>query len=508
MRSKNSILNIIVNIGSQFINILLGFVCRTVFIRTLGEAYLGVSGLFSNILTLLSLAELGVGTAIAFSMYKPLAENDHKKIGALMGLYKRTYQVIGLTVAAFGLAFTPFYPYFIKNPPDIPNLTVIYLLYVFNSVITYFFSYKQTIINADQKNYICTLYQYSASILQNAAQIFVLLKTRNFILYLCTQIVFSFISNLLLSRKANKMYPYLKTYEKEKLSRTDKNSITKNIKAMFMHRLGSVVVNGTDTLVMSSLVGIISVGIYANYYLITNTLRNLTQQIFAGVTASVGNLGAVEDRKKSHRIYLSINFAGFWIFSFCSICLICLFNPFMTLWMGRKDLLFSMPVVFFIVLNFYATGMRQATLTFKDSFGLFWYDRYKAVAEALVNLIVSILLTHQFGVIGIFIGTFISTMTVDFWVEPLVLFRHGFQLPVRSYFTRYAFYAVLTAAAGFLTWFSCSFVPGAGIGSFATKLIICLLLPNSLYLLIFWKSEEFEYLKGFFKLRKPGNAIK
>ncbi len=502
MRSENSIKNIIVNIGSQLLNIVLGFVCRTVFIRTLGEAYLGVSGLFSNILTLLSLTELGVGTAIAFSMYKPLAENDHKKIGALMGLYKRAYRVIGLVVAAVGLAFTPFYPYFIKNPPDIPNLTIIYLLYIFNTVITYFFSYKQSIINADQKNYICTLYQYGFSIVQNVAQIAILFITRNFILYLCIQIVFSFLTNFLLARKAQKMYPYLNKYDKEKLGKDDKASIIKNIKAMFMHRIGSAVVNGTDTLVMSSLVGIISVGIYSNYFLMTNTLRNLTSQIFAGITASVGNLGALEDKKKSYQIYLSINFAGFWIFSFCSICLFCLFNPFITIWTGRKDLLFSVPVVFLIVLNFYATGMRQATLTFKDAFGLFWYDRYKAVIEAVINLITSIILTQRYGVAGVFIGTLISTITIDFWVEPLVLFKHGFHSPVKPFFIRYAYYAVLTAAVGFLTWYACSFVPGSGFSAFAVKCVICLIVPNVLYLAIFWSTKEFQYLKSFVKLQK------
>jgi len=302
------------------------------------------------------------------------------------------------------------------------------------------------------------------------------------------------------------MYPYLNKYDKEKLGKDDKASIIKNIKAMFMHRIGSAVVNGTDTLVMSSLVGIISVGIYSNYFLMTNTLRNLTSQIFAGITASVGNLGALEDKKKSYQIYLSINFAGFWIFSFCSICLFCLFNPFITIWTGRKDLLFSVPVVFLIVLNFYATGMRQATLTFKDAFGLFWYDRYKAVIEAVVNLITSIILTQRYGVAGVFIGTFISTITIDFWVEPLVLFKHGFHRPVKPYFIRYTYYAVLTAAVGFLTWYACSFVPGSGLSAFAVKCVICLIVPNVLYLAIFWSTQEFQYLKSFVKLPKLRGA--
>ena len=499
MRSKNSIKNIIVNVGSQLFSILLSFLCRTIFIRTLGEAYLGISGLFSNILTLLSLAELGVGTAIIFSMYKPLAQNDRKKIGALMALYKRAYHTIGLIVGIAGLAFTPFYPLFIKEDPGIPNLTVIYLLYIFNTVITYFFAYKQSIIVADQKNYVCTLYQYGFCILQNILQIAILFQTHNFILYLCVQILFSFFTNFFLASKADQMYPYLRQYEKEKLSKSDRSSILKNIRAMFMHRIGSTVVNGTDILLISRFVGIVSVGIYSNYFLITSTLRQLTAQIFSGITASVGNLGALEDRKRSYDIYLSINFACFWIFSFCSISLLCLFNPFITLWTRRQDLLFALPIVFVIALNFFVTGMRQATLTFRDAFGLFWYDRYKAVLEAAVNLIFSIILVQRYGIIGVFAGTFISTMTIDFWVEPLVLFRHGFHRPVRTYFARYVYYAVLTGLTGYFTYLCCSFLPGAGFWAFAVKCVICLLVPNTVYLVLFWNTREFQYLKGFVK---------
>lgn len=500
MRSKNSIRNVIVNIGSQLLNIFLSFLCRLVFIRYLNEDYLGLNGLFSNIFTILSLAELGIGTAITFSMYKPLAENDYKKLGALMGLYKRAYHIIGIVIAVAGLAFVPFYQYFIKEVPDIPNLTIIYLLFLFNSVITYFYSYKQQIIIADQKVYICSLFQYGFAIAQNFLQVFLLILTKNFICYLCTQILFSFFTNYFLARKAEKMYPFLKKYEKERLSKEDRAAIVKNIKAMFMHRIGSVVVNGTDTLVLAKFVGIVSVGIYSNYYLITNTLMNITKQIFSGITASVGNLGAVEDHKKSYEVYLAINFACFWIFSFCAISLFSLFNPFMLLFTGKQNLLFSLPIVFVIVLNFYTSGMRQATLTFRDAFGLFWYDRYKAVFEAAVNLIASILLVQHLGVAGVFIGTLISTMTIDFWVEPLVLFRHGFQRSVSTYFRRYALYMALTLAVGFLTHSCCAFVPGKGFFSFIAKGFLCLLLPNTAYLLVFWNTKEFQYLKGFVKI--------
>lgn len=499
MRSENAMKNIIVNISSQLVSIILSFLCRTIFIQMLGETYLGISGVFSNVLSMLSLAELGIGSAIVFSMYRPLAQNDHKKIAALMALYKKAYHTIGWIVAAVGLAITPFYPYFIKDASDLPNLTFIFLLYVFNSSLTYFFSYKQSIIVADQKSYICTLYQYGFCITQNLLQIWILIQTKNFILYLAVQILFSFFTNLFLARKANKMYPYLKKYEKEKLSKPDRAAIVKNIKALFMHRLGGVIVTQTDSILLSAFFGVVIAGIYSNYYLITNTLRGLTSQLFSGMTASVGNLGVVENRERSYDIYLAINFAGFWIFSFCSICLFCLFNPFILLW-TRQNLLFSEPIVFFISVNFFITGMRQATLLFKDALGLFWYDRYKSVFEAAVNLVSSIVLALLIGKIGIFIGTFLSTITVCFWVEPLVLYRHGFQRSVRSYFNRYAFYTILTFAVGFLTWYCCNLIGGTSFYQFALKCVVCLIVPNLLYFLVFSKSKEFQYIKGLIHL--------
>lgn len=508
MRSENSIRNVTVNICSQLLSIVMSFICRTIFIQTLGKTYLGVNGLFGNFLSLFSLAELGIGTTIIFHMYQPLAQNDRRKIGALMSLFKKSYRTIGVIIGAIGLLFAPFYHFFIDQGTNVPNLTLIYFLYVFNSVITYFYSYKQCIITADQKSYVCTLYAYGFCIVQNILQILVLIYTRNFILYFCLQILFSFLTNFTLAKKAGKMYPYLKKYEKEKLAKKDKAEIFKNIRAMFMHRFGGVIVNGTDNLLISKFFGVVSVGVYSNYYMITTTLNGLTSQIFNGITASVGNLGAVESDRKSYRIFKVTYFIGFWIFSFCSICLFCLFNPFIQLWVGPKMLL-PVSVVFFIVLNFYATGMRQATLTFKNSFGLFWYDRYKAVAEALINLFASIILAQRMGISGVFLGTLVSTLTTDLWVEPLVLFRHGFHHSVKPYFLRYFVYTVLTFAVGFLTWYLCSLTGQAPFRSFVAKCFICLIVPNLIYFIIFFRTEEFQYLKrtikapAFLKRRFP-----
>ncbi len=495
MRSENSIKNITVTISSQLIGIVTSFLCQTVFIWMLGKTYLGASGFFISVLSLFSLAELGVGAAINFSMYEPLARKDRKKVGALMALYRKAYHGIGLAVAVIGLAFAPFYKFFIDKPSEISNLTLIYFLYLSNAVLTYFFSYKQSIIMADQKSYICSLYQYGFSITQNILQIVLLFITKNFILYLCIQILFSFFTNFFLSKKADKMYPYLRKYTKAKLSADDRSSVFKNVRAMFLQRVGFALVSGTDNLLISKFFGLASVGIYYGYSLITTTLNNVTANIFTSITASVGNLGATEEDRKSYRVFMAVNFAGFWIFSFCSISLFCLLNPFIK-FIWSADLLFPTEVVFLIVLNFYMTGMRQATITFKNAFGLFWYDRYRSIVEAAVNLGMSILLAHYIGISGIFLGTLISTVTVDLWVEPLVLFRHGFHHKLTPFFLRYAFYTILTFAAGWLTWTCCNLVGNHTLLGFMAKCLICLILPNALILLIFGKTREFQYLRG------------
>lgn len=498
MRSKNSIRNVTATVTCQIINTILSFLCRYIFIQLLSETYLGLSGLFSDVLYILSVAELGIGTAITFSMYKPLAQHNRKEIGALMSLYRRTYHIIGAIVSAVGVGLIPFIPGITRNPP-VKYLILIYLMYVFNTVITYFFSYWQTIINADQKAYICTIYQYGFNIAQNIIQVLVLFLTRNFILYLLIQIICNFLMNLTLAFKAKKMYPYVIKYGREKLDASVRSEIVKNIKAMFLHRIGGAVVNGTDNILISTFFGLGNVAINFNYNLIINTLNNIITQIFNSITASVGNLGAVETDRKSYQVYKAVNFAGFWIYSFCSISLFCLLNPFILLW-TRKSMLFPLLTVLLIVLNFYTYGMRQTTLMFKNAFGLFWYDRYKAIFEAAVNLAASLILAHFIGVSGIFLGTLISTLTVDFWVEPLVLFRHGFHHSVAPYFKRYIIYAMLTAINGLITWYCCSRVGGDSLLSFIAKCFICAVIPNLFYLVIFYRTKEFQYFKSIVKL--------
>lgn len=497
-RTKNSIRNLITAVVGQGIGFVISFIARYFFIKTLGRDYLGLNGLFTNILTILSLAELGVGEAITYSLYKPLAEGDTRKCSMLMQVYKKLYNCIGLGILVIGISLTPFLHLIIKDMPNVQYIELIYILYVVNTAVSYFFSYRRNLIIADQKRYIATFIRYSAHIIFTLLEIIYLIMYHNFIGYLIIMILATLADNIMVSIKAKKMYPYLNNKESIPLDEESKKSIIKNTKAMMMHKVGGVVVNSTDNILLSRIVSLASVGLYSNYYFITNALNSVSQHVFNSVTASVGNMFVMDDKKKQYSIFKDIFFLNFWMFCFISVSLICLFNPFIELWIG-KDYLFSFDVVCIIVINFYIYGMRKSVLTFREASGLFYKDRWKSVFEAIINLISSIILAYYFGAFGVFLGTFISSITVCVWVEPLVLFKYGFDLKLREYFKYYFMYLIITLICCILTYCLCSFITIGGFLALFLKAILCLLIPNIIIVLLFKKTKEFQYLKRLIK---------
>ena len=492
-RTKSSIKNLGVAMIGQFLGVGVNFIARIFFLRILGNEYLGINGLFTNILTVLSLAELGVGTAITYSLYKPLAEDDKNKCKMLMQLYKKIYIVIGCVILLIGVAITPLIHIFIKDVPDIKNLNLIYILFVLNTSVSYFFSYKRNLIIADQNRYIATIYRYGFYTLLNFSQIIYLVLMKDYIGFLILQIIATVLQNLIISKKADKMYQYLRDKDKVPLDEDTKKHIIKNTKAMMMHKIGGVVVTSTDNIILSSFVSVVAVGIYSNYFMIINALNIITGQVYNSLVASIGNLCASDSTEKQFNIFKNINFLTFWIFSFSSICLITLFNPFITMWIG-SDYLFGMDIVLVLVINFYITGMRKSSLTFREATGLFYQDRWKAIFESVINLVMSILLVMKLGIIGVFLGTFISSITTCIWIEPYVLYKYCFKKDVYQYFSDYLKKMILTISLGTLVYLICTFISGNIYLVFFTKLLICLLIPNVVFFLIYRKTDEFKYL--------------
>ena len=497
-RTRNSIKNIEYAVVGQVLGLLAKFVSRLVFVRVLSAEYLGIDGLFTNILSVLSLAELGIGTAIVYSLYKPIAEGDIEKIKSLMDLFKRTYQTIGIIITVLGLMITPFLHYLIKEMPDVAYIRFIFVIFVLNSSISYFYSYKRFLIIANQKKYIATIYRYGVFVAMNVAQILMLLVTGNYTLFLLVEMVAIFIENVLISRKADQLYPYLKEKKVVPLDKVEMITIKKNVKALIFHRVGGVVVLGTDNLVISIFIGIVAVGTYSNYLLVIGALTMIYGLVFESLTASIGNLGITQSKEKNIAVFELINFLAFWIYGFSAIALWNLINPFIELWLGRQ-FLFEMGIVTVLVINFYLLGVRTSVKVFKDAHGLYWFDRYKPLAESFINIVASVVLAQVLGLVGVFLGTLISTITTSFWVDPYVLYRHGFKSSVKPYFGVYLRYSALTLLAGVPTFFFCSFFKETHFLSFVARAFICLIIPNLIFFIVFRKNSNLISLKGIGK---------
>lgn len=504
MRFFNSLKNASVAWISQILLILIKFITRTFFIFYLSEEYLGLNGLFSNVLSMLSLAELGVGSAIIYSLYKPISEKNEEDIAAIMNLYKKVYILIGIFILVAGFSLAPFLDFFIKDVPDIPYIQIFYLLYVLNTAISYFFSYKSSFVTANQKNYVVILNRLLFNILMNVCQIILLVITQDFMLYLILQVVFTFLENFTISMIANKQYPILKRRNKVRLKDSIKNEIIKNTGAMVFHKVGSVIVFSSSNLILSKMVGLISVGIYSNYSMIITAVDGVLQQMFNSLVATIGNLRINSSVEKQKDIYNMILFINFILYSFFSVCLLNLLNPFIRIWIGEKYV-FPAYIVFILVINFYLTGMRKATSIFKDAYGLFWQNKFMPLYESVINIICSVFLTWKLGIIGVFFGTMISSILTCVWIEPYVLFKYGFKDSIFSFFKKYVVYLLALAILFIVSIISNLFITGSGFLYLVLRLCICIIVQTVVCLLLFYKSREFnlvkKYIQNFLEVR-------
>ncbi len=496
MRIKNTLNNIAFSIGGTFITSLLGFASRTVFIYFLGATYLGVNGLMTNVLSMLSLAELGVGTAITFSLYKPLAENDIRKINSLMIFYKKAYRIIGFVVFFLGLILMCFLEYIIKDYQAISNVQLIYCLFLFNTSYTYFFSYKRTLMQADQKSYLLVPFTTGFNLLMVAVQIIVLTVYKNYIIYLLIQLVTIFAENIVINRYINKKYTFLEDKSNEKIPKNELAIIAKNVKAQFMHKVGDYAINGTDNIIISAYISITTVGIYSNYALVINTVHTFLMVIFNSTIASFGNLIARETTEKSLQTFKVFNFLSFWIFGWATVCLYNLLNPFILLWIGDSYII-DQTIINIVLLNFYLVGMRVPLSIVKMAAGVYSQDMYVPLIQALVNLAFSIILVQNWGLAGVFMGTLISSITVVSWCRPLVVYKYVFETSVKPYFRQFFYYAFVLVFNVFITGFICSFVFAEySIVNFIARGIICIIIPNIVIVKLFYKTREFKDIIG------------
>lgn len=494
-RTANSIRNIMTGFMGQGIQLILGFVNRLVFIRCLNAEYLGVNGLFTNILSMLSLAELGIGTAIVYELYRPLAKKDEDKIASLVKFYKKAYCGIGFFIAIIGLCLIPFLNILIAEPPKInENLVLIYCIFLFNTASSYFFSYKSSVLTADQKNYLVVGINYIVVFIQSILQIVILLATKNFILYLICQSGGTLIYNIIISRVADIRYPSIRKKNIKPLEEKDRKDLFKNIKALVIIKIGGVLVNSTDNIIISSIKGLAATGLNSNYTLLTNTLNSILQQLFNGMTASVGNLNAIEKKEKKKSMFKVINFLNFWLFAWATIAFIILANDIVTICFGTRYLL-NQNIVTISAINFYVVGMQNAVWTYKTTMGLFDYGKYLVAGTGIINIILSIVLGKQWGLFGILLATLISRMITNVWYDPYAVFKYGFKEKTVEYFGIYVKYVVVGIVTFFITKIISESLSRTLFITFIWKLMCCIVIPNTLFIIIFFKKEEMKYLK-------------
>lgn len=490
-RTANSIRNIIFSFGYQFITILLSFVNRSVFIFTLGVSYLGISGLFSDILTMLSLADLGFGVALTYSMYKPLADHDYNRLAGLTNLYRKVYRIIALAVTIIGLLLVPFLKYLINLKHPIPHITLYYLMYLANTVASYLVVYKTSIITADQKDYILNKYRSYFSVLQTLFMTIFLWLTHNYFIYLLVQVTFTYMQNFYCSYIAGKMYPFIN--DRVRMPLKEVKEIFKNLYSVFLYKISGVLLNATDNTIISIMIGTGMVGYYSNYSMITTRLTGLINTIFYSLTASLGNLVVKENPKRRYRVFLVMQSVSSIFSTTCVICLMLLTQDFIRIWLGKSYVLSSYTLCA-ILLNFYLGVILLPIWVYREATGLYQQTKYVMVITAIINLILSVFLAKKMGVTGVLLASAISRLVTYFWYEPVLLFKKYFAESSLVYFRHIGINILITIfISGLEVMTIGKFVPNSW-GMLIIKAIIIGVTSLSLVLVFYSRSGGFKLI--------------
>lgn len=500
-RIKNTIKNSFFAIISQLIIIILNFISRSIFIYVLGQEYLGINGLFSNILTMLSLSEMGIGSAIVFNLYKAVNENDNKKINELMSFYAKIYKIIGLLMLVFGFICTFLIQFLIKdNPFDINFLKISFLLLVINNASSYFLSYRSCIIFANQKDWICKLSNMIIQSIGLVVQIIVLLLLKNYLVYLVVQIIFTVLSNLTQYIISKRMYPNVIISYKSHLSPELFKDIVIRVKALMLHSISTAINFGTDNIIISKFVGIVETGLYSNYSMIINTLNGFVTLMLNGVTASMGNYIVSMTKEDTYGIFLKLNFICQYIYGLSAVCLICLIDRFINLWTGVGNNL-NIYTVILLIINFYILGVRQSIMITRNAGGLYTNDQIVAIIKPLINLCFSIIFVIKIGLSGVFLGTLISQVVADIILYPYILYKKFFEKDIISYYINYIkFFSIITAIS-----VGCFYIGiimdgiSNGFISLVLTMLFCVFIYNFIIFILYKNSSEFEYAKNILK---------
>lgn len=500
-RTKNSYLNIISGIGGQLVLTVLSFISRTIFIHVLGVEYLGIGGLFSNILSLLSLTQLGLDTAINFKLYKPLADNDEKRIRVLMKFYKQCYRIIGCVILILGLLLIPVLPWLIKDYGKLAELGIsapfIFLLYLMQSVSSYwFFAYRTTIVKTAQKMYLLNIVDIFVDLARILSQIAVLIIFHDFIVYVSLVIFFTFFRNGINAVIAQKMFPTAFISEKESISKEERNGIFKDCGALFTFRISRVVLKSTDNLVISSIIGLAAVGLYSNYLLFYATIHNFLDQIYRSVKASMGNLYAKEGLGKNYFIFEVMNFVTIILNGIACIGIAICANEIITLWLGERYII-PQPFPILLGIEILFNGLKVNLLQVRNISGAFRQVWKRPILGCIINLAVSIILCKYIGIIGVVIGTITADVLTNFMVDPRIIHKYSFKnyKPVSYYYKKNCLFLLILALIYIFDFYICKSVKMSNdyIALVVHITIIVVTVPV-VYIGLYWKSPVCQYL--------------
>lgn len=493
-RTKNATKNIFFGLILKIYQIIVPFFIRTAMIYLLGVEYLGLNSLFTSILQVLNLAELGVGSAMVFSMYKPIIVDDENTICALMKLYKIYYRIIGIIILILGLIVCPFIPYLIKC--DMPADMNPYILYILNLMVTvlsyWLFAYKNCLLQAYQRNDIISKITIIVNTVKYIVQIILLFIFRDYYLYVIALLVGQILINMITAIVVNKMYPKYKA--RGNLPKEKVKDINKRIKDLFTTKLGDVVTNSVDSVVISAFLGLTVLAIYQNYYYIITAIIEIVRIIFVSCTAVIGNSIIVETAEKNYGDLKKFTFMISWIAGFCTAALLCLFQVFMKIWVG-ENLLLDFSCVVCLVIYFYVYEINSLLALYKDAAGIWHKDRLRPLITALANLALNLILVNFIGIYGVLLSTVLTLLFIGIpWIIHN-LFEEIFKINPKEYIKKLCLYGFITIIVVSITYCACELIKGDSIFILILKAITCFIISNLLYFLIYRKLKEYSEAK-------------
>ena len=491
-RTKNASRNILFGILLKIYQIIVPFLMRTALIYFMGVEYLGLNSLFTSILQVLNLVELGVGVAMVYSMYKPIAEDDSKKICALMQLYKIYYRIIGIIIAVIGLALLPFIPKLVKSDlPEGINLYVLYLINLGATVLTYWlFAYKNSLLNAHQRNDVISKISLITSSFQYLLQLLILIFLKDYYVYCIILLTTQILNNLITAVVVSKMYPKYKA--EGNLDKSDIKSINRRIRDLFTAKLGAVVVNSADTVVISAFLGLTVLAVYQNYYFILSAVIGIVAIIFSSCTAGIGNSLIVETKEKNYNDFKKFTFIIAWITNFCTTCFLCLFQPFMKIWVG-ENLMLELPAVILLCVYYFIYEFNCIFNLYKDAAGMWHEDRFRPLVTALANLLLNLGTVYFLGIYGIILSTVISMLFVGMpWLLKNLFTVIFDKNKIGGYIKSLLKYFALTVVSSAITYFICTRFVFREWVTLLLSILVCLIVPNVIFVFAFRKEKEYK----------------